>query len=175
MIAILVTIIESAAIALLIAACLGIMASAACRVDLLHPAQHRRAWSWTYIAVAAFALGLLIDMLRAWALPEAYLTLGLLGTASGLWLSRDNWGRGPPPITHRAHRAANAVPPGSMHSLDAALARMGDASYRESREAAARDAQEADLYPRAIPTNTLLHASQPELRRMLRQGGGRAP
>lgn len=72
------------------------------------------------------------------------------------------------PPSAATHGAANAVPPGGdawanitrdlagqplpdpgQAALDAALARLGDAAYREQRASAARDAADAELYPRA--------------------------
>ena len=58
-----------------------------------------------------------------------------------------------------------------MASLEAALARMGDADYRATRKAAERDAREADLYPPPHADAAMLHVSQ----RLMQHGAPTEP
>lgn len=149
-----------------------------CRATLMTRGSTRLDVRLSFFALTLASLvALFAPVLWRWQPDPVSISL-LLGICAVQGVTSRHWARGlPAALAQPHHGAANALPPGGMDRLDAALARMGEATYWEQRMQA-RDAQEADLSPepRAVPAASkpaaaadfaVMHASQPDLRRML--------
>ena len=88
-------------LAWLVPVCLGILIAACCRINLMYRGQHRFLWALMYIAMAAFALALLLRTLHTHAWPDDASLWALLAIALNVALTHQHWLKGPPPITHK--------------------------------------------------------------------------
>jgi hypothetical protein len=89
------------ALVALAAACLGIMVSAICRLNILTPKVSRRGWMLMYLAFGGFAIGELIAAVQARSLPSEWELMGLLGVGMNLLLTHRHWRDGAPQATKK--------------------------------------------------------------------------
>jgi predicted membrane channel-forming protein YqfA (hemolysin III family) len=80
-------------------ACLGIVLSCICRINIMTAKHNKLLWAVMYVAMAAYALGELIVVISTRAWPSDHTLAGLLGIGLNLLLTHGHWRDGPPPIT----------------------------------------------------------------------------
>lgn len=90
--------------------CLGIVAAAICRINLMTRRQHKLAWWAMYAAMAVFAAGELIDVLRLQRWMSSHELVGLVGIALNLVITRRSWRSGVPDLACKPERMNGGHP-----------------------------------------------------------------
>lgn len=86
---------------ILTVACLGVIGSAICRVNILKPREHKYGWSLQYIAMALYAGVLIVELSQHNRWPSEAEWVGLYIIVVNILMTHKQWLAGPPPIVHK--------------------------------------------------------------------------
>lgn len=86
---------------ILTVACLGVIGSAICRVNILKPREHKYGWSLQYIAMALYAGILIVELSQHNRWPSEAEWVGLYIIVVNILMTHRQWLAGPPPIVHK--------------------------------------------------------------------------
>lgn len=81
---------------LVAALCVFVLISCTCRGDAVRMSEHKIGWCLMYLVGAAYAGGILIEVIEVRPLNSLSIT-ALVFIALNLWLTKHLWGEGVPP------------------------------------------------------------------------------
>lgn len=92
---------QLALLALLCICACGLLLASTCRVNHLNSKAHKFSWIACYIAYAAFAAALLIQLASGDRVTDAHLA-ALIGLSLNIWLTHKSWAQRVPRIMDKS-------------------------------------------------------------------------